>query len=111
MSNNTYVEHSIARFENGKTVLGTSFMEGTEYSLNISYPMNGNLVSYDHSHPLGSGPSPPDIEVAGIIKNIQKGTNPTFRIYSPLTGEYIGYDENTLPVIELEGPTITVPKK
>ena len=93
--NTTNVEHSIANYENGKTFIGTSFRENAELSLTHTMNAgNGNLISHDHSHPSGTGPSSDDMSIAGRIEDLQPGTTPTFRIYNPTTGGYSTYDRS-----------------
>src|SRR5690554_5064725 len=99
VANNSTSEFSIANFKNGKTLISTSFKGGTEYSLNVTIPQNGELLTHDHSHTDGlPGPSPDDTNTIKLIKESQSFI-PTFRVYNPNTGNYIKYDENTPNVV------------
>ncbi|WP_312555399.1 RHS repeat-associated core domain-containing protein [Empedobacter brevis] len=107
MANNSTSEFSITNFENGKTLIGTSFEYDAESSLNISWPKNGNIISFDHSHPMNDMISGADSTAVSTIKEKQPGTNPTFRIYTIYNGQYKTYDESG---IELDA-TIIKPRK
>uniref|UniRef100_UPI0004779872 JAB-like toxin 1 domain-containing protein n=2 Tax=Empedobacter brevis TaxID=247 RepID=UPI0004779872 len=107
MANNSTSEFSITNFENGKTLIGTSFEYDAESSLNISWPKNGNIISFDHSHPMNDMISGADSTAVSTIKEKQPGTNPTFRIYTIYNGQYKTYDESG---IELD-TTIIKPRK
>ncbi|WP_334126987.1 JAB-like toxin 1 domain-containing protein [Empedobacter brevis] len=108
MANNSNPEFSITNFENGKTLIGTSFEYDAENSLNISWPKNGNVISHDHSHPMNDMISGADAGMVNIISSKQPGTNPTFRIYTRYDKQYKTYDENG---IELNTAIITIPKR
>ncbi len=100
VSNNSINEFSLTKFENGVKVIGTSFKESTESSLNISASRNrSNIISYEHSHPMdfdGLYPSPADIQTASKFK-----ADANLRIYAPLLKQYKNYDANS-PSFELK---------
>ncbi|MGV0829354.1 RHS repeat-associated core domain-containing protein [Empedobacter brevis] len=108
MANNSTSEFSITNFENGKTLIGTSFEYDAESSLNISWPKNGNIVSHDHSHPSWEEPSGADSVFANTTKEAQPNTDPIFRIFTVPTKQYKTYDESG---IQLQGATIIIPKR
>jgi RHS repeat-associated protein len=100
VSNNSINEFSLSKFENGTSIIGTSFKESSEYTINIIMPRyNSKLTSYEHSHPMdfdGINPSPADLKTAGIFKTQE--FNPNLRIYAPLIKQYKKYDENSVSV-------------
>ncbi|MGU9937374.1 RHS repeat domain-containing protein [Empedobacter brevis] len=109
--NNSSSEHSIAKFENGKTFIGTSFREFTELSLTRTLNNNnGNLISWDHSHPDNIGPSEDDRNIAGVILNSQPSTSPIFRVFNKPSQKYSIFD-NISGGTELEGVIIKPKKK
>ncbi|WP_416233868.1 JAB-like toxin 1 domain-containing protein [Faecalibacter sp. LW9] len=107
MADNSTSEFSIANFENGKTLIGTSFEHDAESSLNITLPKNGTLISHDHSHPSWKEPSGADSEMVTTISSLQPNTITTFRIYDVTNKQYNTYDDSG---IELE-TTIIKPRK
>ncbi|WP_353098115.1 RHS repeat domain-containing protein [Empedobacter brevis] len=109
--NNSSSEHSIAKFENGKTFIGTSFREFTELSLTRTLNNNnGNLISWDHSHPDNIGPSEDNRNIAGVILNSQPSTSPIFRVFNKPSQKYSIFD-NISGGTELEGVIIKPKKK
>ena len=108
VSNNSINEFSLTKFENGANIIGTSFKESSELSLNISASRNSsNINSYEHSHPMdfdGLYPSPADIQTAGKFK-----ADANLRIYAPLLKQYKNYDANS-PSFELKEVVIPARK-
>ena len=108
---NTNSEHSIAKFENGKIFIGTSYREFGELSLTHTLNSNnGNLISWDHSHPDTLGASDDDQIIAGSILNSQPNTSPIFRIFNKPTNKYSTFD-NISGGTELESVIIKPKKK
>jgi hypothetical protein len=95
-SKNSTNEFSYQSYANGNSFISTSFLPGVDVSATLLIERNGKLLHHVHSHPgeYSLSPSTGDVDSARILKLVKKyGTR--FELYSPLTGKYKGYNENS----------------
>src|SRR5699024_746795 len=92
---NSSSEFSLQKFENGKTIIGTSFEDDIELSGGFTLKKYGKWSEHTHSHPIGKdpNPSPGDRDAADYYHN-DRGFNTIFKVYNPSNNKYKKYDEN-----------------
>ncbi len=103
MAKNTNVEWSNVKIGEGDwntNLVGTSHKQGRDYSvgdaLNNPLIMASKIRGIDHSHPNNTSYiSPADRNVAQIVQ--MNNNDAIFRVYTPLTGTYYPFDQNSIP--------------
>src|SRR5699024_4660037 len=89
-------EFSLQEFESCKKIIGTSFEKDIELSGDFTLKRYGKWSKHTHSHPKewSLSPSPGDLDAVDIFNN-ERGFDTEFELYSPLSGDYKEYNENT----------------
>ena len=127
-ANNSNVEFSMMKFQGGNNFISTTHLETREAggisllsdkNLNLT---SGNLLEFDHSHPVGpnypSGRVPEgvpgdnggDIHAAKFINRLFPSSHIQYNIYTPSDERFTPYDSETHGETELPELRISPPK-